>query len=97
MLGGCGLCEQIVVPRGPYQAKGLLLSCIRDQNPCVFFEPKALYRVATDEVPTGDYMVDLSKADIIKEGDHVRRALLILQIFIAEGLLVQLNASLVYI
>lgn len=62
---------KIVVPRGPYQAKGLLLSCIRDQNPCVFFEPKALYRVATDEVPTGDYMLDLSKADVIKEGDHV--------------------------
>ncbi|KAL8272758.1 hypothetical protein Esti_003308 [Eimeria stiedai] len=62
---------KIVIPRGPYQAKGLLLSCIRDQNPCVFFEPKALYRVATDEVPTGDYMLDLSKADIIKEGDHI--------------------------
>ncbi|KAL8426245.1 hypothetical protein Efla_004206 [Eimeria flavescens] len=62
---------KIVIPRGPYQAKGLLLSCIRDQNPCVFFEPKALYRVATDEVPTGDYMLDLSKADIIKAGDHV--------------------------
>ncbi|KAL8438291.1 hypothetical protein ACSSS7_000268 [Eimeria intestinalis] len=62
---------KIVIPRGPYQAKGLLLSCIRDENPCVFFEPKALYRVATDEVPTGDYMLDLSKADIIKEGDHI--------------------------
>lgn len=62
---------KIVVPRGPYQAKGLLLSCIRDQNPCLFFEPKALYRVATDEVPTGDYMLDLSKADIVKEGDHI--------------------------
>lgn len=65
---------QIVVPRGPYQAKGLLLSCIRDDNPCLFFEPKALYRVATDEVPTGDYMLDLSKADVVKEGDHVRAA-----------------------
>lgn len=61
-----------MIPRGPYQAKGLLLSCIRDQNPCLFFEPKALYRVATDEVPTGDYMLDLSKADVVKEGDHVR-------------------------
>ncbi|CDJ37838.1 branched-chain alpha-keto acid dehydrogenase E1 component beta chain, putative [Eimeria tenella] len=62
---------KIVIPRGPYQAKGLLLSCIRDENPCLFFEPKALYRVATDEVPTGDYMLDLSKADVLKEGEHV--------------------------
>lgn len=31
---------QVVVPRGPVQAKGLLLSCIRDKNPCIFFEPK---------------------------------------------------------
>ncbi|CDJ50268.1 branched-chain alpha-keto acid dehydrogenase E1 component beta chain, putative [Eimeria brunetti] len=62
---------KIVVPRGPYQAKGLLLSCIRDENPCVFFEPKALYRVATDEVPTGDYMLNLSEADILKEGSDV--------------------------
>ncbi|CDJ61565.1 branched-chain alpha-keto acid dehydrogenase E1 component beta chain, putative [Eimeria maxima] len=59
---------KIVIPRGPYQAKGLLLSCIRDENPCLFFEPKALYRVATDEVPTGDYMLNLSEADILKEG-----------------------------
>lgn len=62
---------QIVIPRGPYQAKGLLLSCIRDENPCLFFEPKALYRVATDEVPTGDYMLNLSEADILKEGTDV--------------------------
>lgn len=35
---------KVVIPRGPIQAKGLLLSCIRDANPCVFFEPKILYR-----------------------------------------------------
>ena len=34
------------MPRGPIQAKGLLLSAIRDQNPVVFFEPKVLYRQA---------------------------------------------------
>lgn len=37
---------QIVIPRSPVQAKGLLLSCIADQNPCIFFEPKILYRAA---------------------------------------------------
>lgn len=59
---------QIVVPRGPIQAKGLLLNCIRDENPCVFFEPKVLYRSAVEEVPIGDYSFDLSKADVLVEG-----------------------------
>jgi 2-oxoisovalerate dehydrogenase E1 component beta subunit len=62
---------KVVVPRGPVQAKGLLLSCIRDKNPCVFFEPKILYRSAVEEVPTGDYMIDLSKADVLREGSDV--------------------------
>ena len=47
------------MPRGPSQAKGLLLSCIRDKNPCVFFEPKALYRASVGEVPLGDYTLEL--------------------------------------
>lgn len=34
---------QVVIPRSPHQAKGLLLSCIRDPNPIVFFEPKVLH------------------------------------------------------
>ncbi|KAB0349107.1 hypothetical protein FD754_013964, partial [Muntiacus muntjak] len=37
---------KVVVPRSPFQAKGLLLSCIEDKNPCIFFEPKILYRAA---------------------------------------------------
>ncbi|KAK6727244.1 hypothetical protein RB195_005136 [Necator americanus] len=44
---------KVVIPRGPVQAKGLLLSCIRDPNPCIFFEPKVLYRLAAEDVPTG--------------------------------------------
>lgn len=59
---------KIVVPRGPYQAKGLLLSCISDQNPCLFFEPKALYRMVKDNVPTGFYQLPLSKADVVQQG-----------------------------
>ncbi|KAJ7397097.1 2-oxoisovalerate dehydrogenase subunit beta, mitochondrial [Pitangus sulphuratus] len=38
--------DQVVIPRSPLQAKGLLLSCIEDKNPCIFFEPKILYRAA---------------------------------------------------
>jgi len=46
-----------VIPRDPIQAKGLLLASIRDPNPVIFFEPKALYRNAEDDVPTEDYEV----------------------------------------
>ncbi|KAG8233273.1 hypothetical protein J437_LFUL013837 [Ladona fulva] len=62
---------KVVVPRGPIKAKGLLLSCIRDPDPCIFFEPKVLYRAAKEEVPVKDYMLPLGKADILKEGDHI--------------------------
>ncbi|VDM65243.1 unnamed protein product [Strongylus vulgaris] len=62
---------KIIVPRGPVQAKGLLLSCIRDPNPCIFFEPKILYRLAAEEVPTGDYTIPLSQAEVVKEGTDV--------------------------
>ena len=44
-----------MVPRDPAQAKGLLLASIRDPNPVIFFEPKALYRNAEGDVPVGDY------------------------------------------
>jgi len=60
---------KVVIPRGPYQAKGLLLSCIHDSNPCIFFEPKILYRSAIEQVPVKDYRIPLSKADIIVEGN----------------------------
>lgn len=62
---------KIVIPRGPYQAKGLLLSCVKDDNPCLFFEPKALYRHAKDVVPTDYYELPLSTADIVRKGSDV--------------------------
>lgn len=62
---------KIVVPRGAPQAKGLLLKAIRDPNPVIFFEPKALYRAAVGEVPLGDYEIDLSKAEVVREGADV--------------------------
>lgn len=57
-----------MIPRGALKAKGLLLACIRDEDPCIFFEPKSLYRAATDEVPVGDYECELGKADILRTG-----------------------------
>ncbi|GHC26285.1 alpha-ketoacid dehydrogenase subunit beta [Aidingimonas halophila] len=62
---------KIVVPRNPYQAKGLLLASIRDANPVLFFEPKRLYRAATGEVPDADYQLPLGNAEILKEGNDV--------------------------
>jgi 2-oxoisovalerate dehydrogenase E1 component beta subunit len=61
----------VVIPRGPIQAKGLLLSCVRDNNPCVFFEPKILYRAAIEDVPSGDYELPLSKAEVMLQGMQV--------------------------
>jgi 2-oxoisovalerate dehydrogenase E1 component beta subunit len=61
----------VVMPRSPVQAKGLLLSCIRSNDPTLFFEPKALYRVAEEEVPLEDYEIPLGKAEVLQEGTDV--------------------------
>ncbi|KAJ8968109.1 hypothetical protein NQ314_002464 [Rhamnusium bicolor] len=63
--------DQIVVPRGPVKAKGLLLSCIRDPDPCIIFEPKTLYRAAVEEVPIEDYQLPIGRADVLISGNDV--------------------------
>ncbi|KAI2463732.1 2-oxoisovalerate dehydrogenase beta subunit [Annulohypoxylon bovei var. microspora] len=62
---------RVIMPRSPLQAKGLLLSAIRSNDPCVFMEPKILYRAAVEQVPTTPYTLPLSKAEILKEGKDV--------------------------
>ena len=62
---------KIVIPSGPYDAKGLLLACIRDPNPCLFFEPKIMYRSAVEPVPKGDYTIEIGKAKLWSEGKDV--------------------------
>ncbi|WP_345854061.1 alpha-ketoacid dehydrogenase subunit beta [Shewanella algae] len=62
---------KVVVPRNPYQAKGLLLASIRDKNPVVFFEPKRLYRASVGNVPEGDYQLELGKAEVVREGKDI--------------------------
>jgi 2-oxoisovalerate dehydrogenase E1 component beta subunit len=62
---------KVVVPSTPFDAKGLLLSSIRDPNPVVFLEPKWLYRQAVEQVPVGDYEVPLGKARVVREGKDV--------------------------
>ncbi|VVC89389.1 unnamed protein product [Leptidea sinapis] len=60
---------KVVIPRGPIAAKGLLLSCIQDRDPCIFLEPKILYRSATEQVPVDSYTLPLGKAQLLREGD----------------------------
>lgn len=60
---------QIVVPRGAMHAKGLLLSCIDEPDPCIIFEPKTLYRTAIDEVPLEHYKIEIGKAEIVRRGE----------------------------
>jgi len=62
---------KVVSPSNPYDAKGLLLSCIRQQDPILFFEPKRIYRAAKGEVPEGNYEVELGKASVAREGRHI--------------------------
>jgi len=62
---------RVIMPRSPLQAKGLLLSAIRSNDPCVFMEPKILYRAAVEQVPTSPYTLPLSKAEVLKEGKDV--------------------------
>jgi 2-oxoisovalerate dehydrogenase E1 component beta subunit len=62
---------KVVIPSGPLEAKGLLLSCIEDKNPVVFFEPKIMYRLKEELVPEGVYRIPLGKARVVQEGSDV--------------------------
>src|SRR3954462_15011281 len=62
---------KVVVPSNPYDAKGMLISAIRDDDPVLFFEPKRIYRALKMDVPEGEYTVELSSAKVVREGEHV--------------------------
>lgn len=62
---------KVVAPSTPYDAKGLLIASIRDNNPVIYFEHKFLYRRSRGEVPKGPYVVPIGKADIKRGGDDV--------------------------
>jgi pyruvate dehydrogenase E1 component beta subunit len=62
---------KVVIPSTPYEAKGLLLSSIRDPDPVIFMEPKRIYRAIREEVPGGDYAIPLGKARLVEEGKDV--------------------------
>jgi 2-oxoisovalerate dehydrogenase E1 component beta subunit len=59
---------KVIYPSTPYDAKGLLKAAIRDNNPVLFFEHKFLYRRIKEEIPADDYIVEIGKAAIRREG-----------------------------
>ncbi|MBX6396148.1 MAG: alpha-ketoacid dehydrogenase subunit beta [Alicyclobacillaceae bacterium] len=62
---------KVVIPSNPYDAKGLLISAIRDNDPVIFLEHMKLYRSFRQEVPEGEYTVPLGKAKVVREGKDV--------------------------
>lgn len=62
---------KVVIPSTPYDAKGLLISSIRDNDPVIFLEHMKLYRSFRGEVPEEEYTIELGKADIKREGSDV--------------------------
>ncbi len=62
---------KVVIPSTPYDAKGLLISSIRDNDPVVFLEHMKLYRSFRGEVPEESYTLELGKADVKREGKDV--------------------------
>lgn len=62
---------KVVIPSTPYDAKGLLIAAIRDNDPVIFLEHMKLYRSFREEVPEGEYTIELGKADVKREGKDV--------------------------
>ena len=61
---------KVVVPHSPYEAKGLLKASIRDNDPTIFMESEQMYG-DKGEVPEGEYIIPLGKANVMKEGSNV--------------------------
>ncbi len=62
---------KVVIPSNPYDAKGLLLTRMRGEDPVIFLEPKRVYRASRGEVPEGDYTIPLGQAKIVRSGSGV--------------------------
>lgn len=62
---------KVVCPSNPYDAKGLMLSAIRDNDPVLFLEPKRVYRALKMDVPDEEYTIELSSCRVVREGSDV--------------------------
>jgi 2-oxoisovalerate dehydrogenase E1 component beta subunit len=63
---------KVVMPSNPIDAKGLLLSCIRQNDPVIFMEPKRVYRAARAVVPDGEYTIPIGEAKVVREAGAAR-------------------------
>ena len=61
----------VVTPSSPYDAKGLLISASKGEDPVIFLEPKRLYRAGKQEVPEDIYKIPIGKAELVHSGDDV--------------------------
>jgi pyruvate dehydrogenase E1 component beta subunit len=62
---------KVVVPSGPVDAKGLMISAIRDPDPVIFMEPMRIYRAIKEEVPEQEYATPIGEAKVASQGDRV--------------------------
>jgi len=62
---------KVVMPSNPVDAKGLLLSSIRQNDPVIFMEPKRVYRASRGDVPEGDFEIPLGEAKVVREGKQI--------------------------
>ncbi len=62
---------KVVIPSTPYDAKGLLISSIEDNDPVIYMEPKKIYRAIKQEVPVKRFNIELGKAKILQEGKDI--------------------------
>lgn len=62
---------KVVIPSGPYTAKGLLLASLADPDPVIFLEPLKLYRSVKEDVPEEMYHLEIGKARVVREGKDV--------------------------
>jgi pyruvate dehydrogenase E1 component beta subunit len=83
---------KVAIPSSPYEAKGLLIQAIRDDDPVIFCEHKAMYDV-TGDVPEGSYTIPFGEANIVRDGDDVTIVAIGRMVSMAEEAARQLAAS----
>jgi pyruvate dehydrogenase E1 component beta subunit len=62
---------KVVIPSSPRNARALLVAAIREDDPIVFYEPKAVYRAFREEVPDEPEVMEIGKAEVVREGDDL--------------------------
>jgi len=83
---------KVVLPSTPYEAKGLLIQSIRDDDPVIFCEHKALYDT-TGDVPAGSYTIPFGEANVVRDGDDVTIVALGRMVSVAEQAATELARS----